>query len=112
MWLPSSTSRSIPLTQLWLLKFMGHYFVDVYINRHLQSMAALPAQAMVPCLEPILKRIKNQKLHILCTINYVILKGGLAQRKDLIKTDNVLQGLWFNCCRHGTMAPAHTSICL
>ena len=29
--------------------------------------------AMVPCLEPISKRIKNQKLHTLCTINYIIL---------------------------------------
>jgi hypothetical protein len=37
-------------------------WVEVFIT-YIQS------KAMVPCLEPILKRIKNQKLHTLCTIN-------------------------------------------
>ena len=32
-------------------------------------------RAMVPCLEPIPKRIQNQKLHSLCTINYGIYKS-------------------------------------
>ena len=42
--------------------------------------------AMVPCLEPISKRIKNQKLHTLYTINYVVWESDLAQWKDLILT--------------------------
>ena len=42
-------------------------------------------EAMVSCLEPISKRLKNQKLGILLTINFLIQKGDLAQWKDVIQ---------------------------
>ena len=38
----------------------------------LKNATLEPLQAMVPCLEPVSKKIKNQKLHTLCTINYII----------------------------------------
>ena len=34
--------------------------------------------AMVPCLEPILNKNKNKKLHTLCTINYDTLEEWLS----------------------------------
>ena len=50
----------------------GAQIGGVTLNLGLVKITDDRLSAIVPCLEPISKRIKNQKLHSLCTINYVI----------------------------------------
>ena len=61
-----------------------NFWMEGSTSRIKQEKFAVTKLAMVPCLEPISKRIKNQKLHTLCTINYIISMSDLAQWKDLI----------------------------
>ena len=68
----------IPLLKRRLppINIMGNGTLDSQLHSTLAGTQGktkhLIVGAMVPCLEPISKRIKNQKLHTLCTINYVI----------------------------------------